>query len=125
MTNINMTTEIICFKFLSFKKNKVALISCSWSKAPSKATQNNGLMALIRAQLGVAWHEWGQRKVRTSSQGSQIQMGNVGWWHVLPMLGGDRQSQCITSCDIDLIIQVYSGWLWKQVELKYENNASS
>ena len=34
-------------------KIKMALINCSWSKAPSKADYNNGPMVLVTDQLGV------------------------------------------------------------------------
>ena len=44
MKNINMNKVYLFYKvFIIFKIN-VALIDCSWSKAPSKAAQNNGLM---------------------------------------------------------------------------------
>ena len=75
--------SILVFIILNIK---IALINCSWSKAPSKAAKNNGVMALIRAQLGVPWPERGQREVRTSSPGSQVEMGKFGSRHVFPML---------------------------------------
>ena len=63
----------------------MALINCNWSKAPSKAAQNNGLMVLITAQLGVARPDWGQREVRNITPGTYPHLGKLGWWHVLPM----------------------------------------
>ena len=49
MKIINMNVVFTAFIVL---KIKVALINCSWSKAPSKAAQKNGLIVLITAQLG-------------------------------------------------------------------------
>ena len=37
----------------------VALISCSLSKATSKAAENNGIIAVISPLLAVPWPEWG------------------------------------------------------------------
>ena len=81
MKNINMNIVYLFHQIITILKNKVVLISCSWPKAAA----NNGLMALIRAHLGVARLEWGQSEVRTSSPGSQAQMGKFGWCHVLPV----------------------------------------
>ena len=63
----------------------MALINCNWSKSPSKAALNNGLMVLITAQLGVARPDWGQRKVRNITPGSHFHLGKLGWRHILPM----------------------------------------
>ena len=70
MKNINMSIVYLLYKVLIIPKIKVVLYNyiynCSCTKVPSKADQNNGLMALIRAQLGIARTEWGQREFRTS-----------------------------------------------------------
>ena len=47
MTNINMSIVYLFYKVLVILKIKVALINCSWSKAPSKAAKNNGLIVVI------------------------------------------------------------------------------
>ena len=60
-------------------KNINMSICCNWLKVSSKAAENNGLITLIRAQIGVVQPKWRQR---TSSPGSQAQMGKFGG-HVL------------------------------------------
>ena len=56
MKDINMSIADLFYKVFVISKIKVSLIDCSWSKAPSKAAQNNGLMALITAQS-----DWGEK----------------------------------------------------------------
>ena len=57
-----MNIVYLFYKVFIILKIKVALINCSLSMASSeaKAEQNNGLMVLITAQLGVARADWGQ-----------------------------------------------------------------
>ena len=38
------------------------------------------------AQLGVAWSDWGQRKVRNITPCTHLHLGKLGWRHVLPMI---------------------------------------
>ena len=52
MKNINMSIVYLFYKVFTVLKIKVVLINCSWSKAPSKAVCNNGLIILITALLG-------------------------------------------------------------------------
>ena len=44
MKDINMSIVYLFYNVFILLKIKVALINCSWSKAPSKAAENNGLM---------------------------------------------------------------------------------
>ena len=62
MKNIDMSIICLFYKVFIVLKMKVVLINCSRSKTPSKAAQNNGLIALITAQLGVARPDWGPQK---------------------------------------------------------------
>ena len=84
MKSINMNIICLFYKVFIILKIKVALIDCSWSKAPSKAAYN-GLMALITAQLGVAQPNWGRREVTPITLGSQPQLEKLDFRHVLPM----------------------------------------
>ena len=42
-------------------------------------------MVLVTAQLGVAWPDWGLRKVRNITPGIHLHLGKLGWRHVLPV----------------------------------------
>ena len=64
LKNINMSIVNLFYEVFIILKIKVALINCSWSKAPSKAAKNNVLIVLITAQLGVVQPDWGQKEVR-------------------------------------------------------------
>ena len=75
----------------------MALINCNWSKAPSKAASDNGLMVLITAQQGVARPDWGRREVRTITPGPHPHLGKLGWRHVLPMISSDDFHSMMTS----------------------------
>ena len=62
MKNINISIVYLFYKAFIVLKIKVVLINCRWSKAPSKAAQNNGQMVLITAQLGVARPDLGSKR---------------------------------------------------------------
>ena len=70
MKNININIVNLFYKVFIALKIQVTLINCSWSKAPPKAAKNNGLMVLIRTQVGVTRPEWGQIEVRKITPGS-------------------------------------------------------
>ena len=86
MKNINMSIVSWFHKVFIILKMYVALINCNWSKAPSKAAWNNGLMVLITAQLGVARPDWGPKEVRNITPGTHPHLGKLGWRHVLHMM---------------------------------------
>ena len=77
MKNINMSIVYLFYKVFFVLKIKLALINCSWSKAPSKTALNNGLIVLITAQLGVARPDWGQREVRKITPGRYLSWGSL------------------------------------------------
>ena len=68
MKNMYMGIVYLFHQLFIILKIKVAIIGCSWSKAPSRAAENNGPMVLIRTKLGAAWPEWGQKKLKQVPQ---------------------------------------------------------
>ena len=59
MKYFNISIDYLFYQFFTILEIKVALISYSLSKA----TKNNGLIALIRPLFAVPWPEWGIYKI--------------------------------------------------------------
>ena len=83
-------------------------INCSWSKAPSKAAKNNGLIVLITAQLGVVQPDWGQREVRKITPGSYPRLWKLGWWHSPPYENPETRVWGIVVPTMDRVVS----WLY-------------
>ena len=97
--NALIWAQFICFiKFFAFwKLFKVAMISCRWSKARSKAGENNGLirplLRVSRASTIERLHRWAhpvglglKLKLLWLPQLGASWLGYLGLRHVLPMI---------------------------------------